>query len=779
MNAATLPGKASVSSTRGQRPRDETLVSLFLVMLTLGAFLPALGNRFVNFDDPLFVTENPHVLGGLSATGLRWAWSNIHAGYWQPLTWMSLQLDAQLFGDQPWGYHLTNCLWHAANGVLFFWTLRRLTGSTWRSAAAAAFFVVHPLRVESVAWVAERKDVLSTFFGLLTMLAYAAYCRRPGLVSYSLLAAAFTAGLLAKPMLVTLPVVLLLLDYWPLGRLSAAGAGVEAEGAARPVPLVRLVLEKLPLLAIALAVSAITIYAQWRGEALVSLERLPLSYRLGNAVLAYGWYLGKTFWPSGLAAMYPHVRSGLSWWEVAGVLALLAAVSLFSLMRRRQPYLLVGWLWFLGTLIPVIGLLQAGDQRWADRFTYVPHLGLLLMLVWGTHDLLDCWRVPGPAQGWAVSAILIPCTVATWVQTARWHDSVSIFKHTLQVTTENAPGHCALGVALLDEGETVKAIRHFREAVLLDPDYARAHYNLGFALFQMGEMSEAISAYRDVVRLDPRMSAAQYNLGMALMHQGRAPEAVGPLREAVRLRPDAAASRYTLAVALVESGRGQEAGPHFSEALRLSADYLRQQFSFAMLLAAHGLPAEAVAHYQAALETSPGVAVIHYHLGRAWAALGDWPAAAAAFGRAVALDPSVPFPHAALAWALRHHGQEAGSREEYRLTLQLDPHWPRTAARQAWTLATHVDGRARNGPWALALAEQAAQLSENNEPDVLDALAAAHAELGDYHRAATTARRAQALASTLGQSTLASQIEGRLHCYEKQTPFRAAGGAEK
>ncbi len=609
MNAAIPPERSSLPSTLTYGPRVEILVSTGLAMLALGAFLPALSNGFVIFDDRLFVSENPQVLVGFTWSSLRWAWTNIIAGCWQPLTWMSYQLDAQLIGGKAWGYHLSNCLWHAANSVLFFWILRLLTGSTWRSAAAAAFFAVHPLRVESVAWIAERKDVLSTFFGLLSILAYRAYCQRPGLVYYCLVVATFTAGLLAKPMLVTLPCVFLLLDYWPLQRVrlpNGETAGVSTEQASRPVPLLILLLEKLPLLAISVLMGLVTIYAQWHGETIVSLERLSLSYRLGNAVVAWGWYLGKTFWPYDLASMYPHPQSGLSWWEVGGVCIVLLAISTFVVKRRRrQPYLLVGWLWFLGTLAPILGLIQAGDQRWADRYTYFPHLGLLVMLVWGGHDLLDCWRVPLSARVWLVAILLTVSAAATWVQTTRWHDSVTILEHTLRVTKENPPGHNHLGGALLDLGHTDKAIWHFREAIRLNPKYAKAHYNLGWALAKQGEMDEAIEEYREVVRLDPGMKAVHANLAMALLDRGRVLEALEHLKEAVRVQPDSASVHYNLALALVDIGRSPDAGPHFSEALRLSPDLITMHFPFAMILAAHGRPAEAVEHFKAALQTNP------------------------------------------------------------------------------------------------------------------------------------------------------------------------------
>jgi tetratricopeptide (TPR) repeat protein len=545
-------------------------ISAGLAALSFGVFCLAMRNGFVNFDDDLYVSSNRHVQAGLTARSVAWAWTTLHAGYWQPLTWISLQLDTQLFGRASWGYHLTNVVWHATNAALFFAVLRRLTGSTWRSAAAAALFAVHPLRVESVAWVTERKDVLSTFFALLTLLAYAWHAECPSWRRYGLVIAGLTLGLAAKPMLVTLPVALLLLDYWPLGRWRGG------EGTRRS-PL-ELALEKVPLLTVALAFGAITIYAQESSHALLTLERVPFAARLGNAVLAYGWYLGATFWPLGLAPTYPHPGPDLSWLWVAGVALLLLAISaLVALDVRRRPYLAVGWLWFLITLLPVVGLLQAGEQPWADRFTYLPHLGLLLALVWSGHDLAVRCGIPRGLRLAATGAIIAACAVASLLQVGRWHDSVTILEHALRVAADNPVAHNTLGAALLEKGRTDEAVCHFREALQLDPGSVKARFNLGLGLERQGRANEAVTQYQEALRLAPGFAPGHFNLGVLYAGQGQIAPAIAAFQQSLHLEPDFAAAHYNLAAALVEDGRADEAAPHFAEAVRLDPDFERRR----------------------------------------------------------------------------------------------------------------------------------------------------------------------------------------------------------
>jgi tetratricopeptide (TPR) repeat protein len=737
--------------------RVNVLIALALVGATLVAWSPVLDNGFVNFDDELYVTDNRQVQAGLTAAGLRWAWTTLHPGYYQPLTWMSLQLDAQLYGLAPWGYHLTNLLLHAANAVLLFEALRRLTGAVWRSAAVAALFALHPLHVESVAWATERKDVLSTFFGLLALLAYQAYARRPHLGRYLLVAGALALGLLAKPMLATLPCVLLLLDYWPLRRW-------------RPGASARLLAEKLPLLALAAAAGAVTVFAQNHAGALLPLARLPLDARLENALVGYLWYLKKTFWPSGLAPFYPHPGTTLPVWQVAGAGVVLLAVTLAALgQARRRPYLAVGWLWFLGMLLPVSGLLQAGEQPVADRFVYLPHVGLFILLCWGAHDLLAGWRLPRAVPALAGGAVLLACAVCTWLQVHRWHDSVTLLEYTLRVNPVNPVAHNNLGAAFLRQGRLDRAVRHFAAALEADPASARAHYNMGVALVRQGRPGEAIDHFAEALEVDPRFALAHYEWGVALASLGRPEEAILHFRAAVDLDPRITPAHHNWGVALLELGRRQEALPHFRKALELDSAFAPAHASLGVLLFEEGKLEEAEAHFRAVLRLAPRDAALHYQLGRTLARQQRWPEAEDSFRAAARLQPGFLRAHCGLAWALLHQGRGAAAEEQYREAFRINPRWPAEAIRQAWALATAPEARRRNGALAVELAEQACQATGGKDPAYLDTLAAAYAEAGRFDRAVATARRALGLTSSAGQ---AREIQGRLQRYEKGRAFR-------
>jgi protein O-mannosyl-transferase len=455
-------------------------LSAGLLALTAAAYLPLWGNDFINYDDPVYITDNPGVKAGLSGPGCWWAWTNNEAPYWLPLTWLSLQFDAHFFSARgpggevvlsPAAFHGENLAWHAAGALLLFAVFYRLTGARWRSFLVAALFAVHPMHVESVAWATERKDVLSGFFGALTLWAYVRYCERPGRLRYLGVAAAFALGLLAKPMLMTLPFVLLLLDYWPLARW-APGRGRAALG--------RLALEKVPLFALAGASAAITLHARESHGALVLLGEVPLSSRLGNALTAYGWYLSATFWPTRLAALYPHpYRNWSAAQALAGVACLLSLTALALWQARRRPWLVVGWLWFVGALVPVIGLAQGGAQAWADRFSYWPHVGLFVAVAWGIGDLAERVRLPRPAWAAAGALALGALAALTWVQVGHWHNSTTLWEHALAVTEDNDRAHQYLAQSYRQEGRLEEAALHIAEAARIQHDRLRASLRQG------------------------------------------------------------------------------------------------------------------------------------------------------------------------------------------------------------------------------------------------------------------------------------------------------------
>ena len=589
--------------------RHVCLVCGALILITLAVYWQTHGFDFVNYYDHLYVTENPHTQAGLTWDNLRWAFTTGHAANWHPLTWLSYMLDVQLFGVSAPAHHVVNVLWHVLNSVLLFLVLCRMTArwdatkALWPSAFVAALFALHPLHVESVAWIAERKDVLSTFFWLLTMAAYAHYVQRPSVRRYLMVAAPFALGLMAKPMLVTLPAVLLLLDYWPLGRLDLAGAGPRKVGSS----FARLAFEKAPLLALTVLSSVATIAAQGSRGGVVPYDVIPLSVRVGNALVAYAQYILRTLWPVRLAVYYPHLRDAMPLWQpIVSALLLGGATALVLLRPRRLPYLAVGWFWYLGTLVPVIGIVQVGDQAFADRYTYVPLIGVFIMAAWGIAHLAAKWRLPRPVLAAGAAATLAALCVGAWTQIGHWKDSRTLFEHALEVTSGNFMAHKALGVVLTDDaGEYEAAAQHLRKAIELDPGDAAGYFNLGNALHGMGKADEAIEQYRKAIQIDPHYVAAHYNLGNVFAEQKKLPEAAAAFEAVLKIQPGHAAANNNLGSALVLQGKLEEALSRYRKALDADPDYLDACCNLGYTLTKLGRPEEAVQAYSRALRVDP------------------------------------------------------------------------------------------------------------------------------------------------------------------------------
>lgn len=517
-----------------------------LAAAALAVFWPVLHHDFVNYDDDVYVTENPKVRAGLTVDGLRWAWTTSHAANWHPLTWISHMLDSEIFGLDPGGHHLTSLILHALNGVLLFLVLSRTTGAMWRSALVAVLFVIHPLHVESVAWVAERKDLLSTSFGLLALLAYARHAESPRPARLTWVFLLLALGLTAKPMLVSFPFVLLLLDYWPLRR-------------SRDESWRRLVIEKLPLFGLAAVSGVVTVAVQRAGGALGSTELYPLGARIPNAIVSCVEYLRKTVWPADLAVFYPHPGSAWEPWRVAVAATLVAAVSVLAVrLRRQQPWLLTGWLWYLVTLAPVIGLIQVGQQALADRYTYLPLIGVFTGIVWIVPDLRSR-RALAVTAGIAAAVMIATLGVAARAQVGHWRDSVALFRHALEVTENNHIAHNSLGVALSRLGREPEAMEHYREALRVRPGDADAHYNLGLSLAEQGRTDEALEHFLSAARSRPGFVKAHYNCGTLLAERGQWEQAVAHLRKVVEFDPGYAEAHYNLGAALYFRGRYAEA----------------------------------------------------------------------------------------------------------------------------------------------------------------------------------------------------------------------------
>lgn len=544
-------------------------ISIFLLAIVWMVFGQTLRHEFVNYDDSSYVYENPIIQKGLTVSGIGWAFTHVHSGNWHPLTSISHMLDCQFFDLQPWGHHLTNVLLHAATAVLLFLALYELTGALWASAFVAAVFAIHPLRVESVAWVAERKDVLSGVFFALTLWAYARYARsRHSFSRYVLAITFFALGLMCKPTLVTLPFVLLLLDFWPLGRFresSANGRGVVTKS------IKELLAEKVPFFALSAASCVATLLAQ--KETIMAIRQLTFGDRIGNAMVSYVAYIGQMIWPVGLSVFYPFPANGINALQATLAFVILLVVSvLFVIWRVKYPFLLMGWLWFLGMLIPMIGIVQVGAQTRADRYTYLAQIGLYILVTWGAMNLFER-KQWGRTFLITLAALVVGGLAAgSYVQTAFWQNSETLWTQALANTSSNYIAHNDLGDALMKKGRLDEAILHSRKALEINPDCAEAHTTLGYALSAKGNWRDAILSYRAAMRGRPNYAINHNNLAVSLAGVGETEEAIAEFNEALRLDADYQDAHCNLASVLLRVGRRDEAIAHLREALRLKPD---------------------------------------------------------------------------------------------------------------------------------------------------------------------------------------------------------------
>jgi tetratricopeptide (TPR) repeat protein len=688
--------------------------------------------EFVNFDDDKYVTNDPPVARGLSPAGLVWAFTDTHTANWIPVTWISLMIDCQLYGEHAGGHHMTNVLLHSATAGLLLWVLWSMTGRLWPSALAAAVFALHPLRVESVVWVTERKDVLSGLFFMLALGAYVAYVRRPfSLGRYLAVVVFFALGLMAKPILVTFPCLLLVLDYWPLERFRSWNRGASG----RAVGVSRLFFEKLPLVALSAASCVVAVRIQ--GTSMAATGRFPLSWRLESSLLSYVFYLGKFFWPVNLAVLYPRVAL-FSAWKVLAAAVLLAGISAAVFhWRRRLPYLLVGWLWYLGMMVPVIGLLQVGVGNGANRFTYLSQIGVAIALAWAWADLCRWWRAT-PQQGWNADGRLLPerlpegvahqtpapfsatlrpwafgaftafvlaaMMARTWQETGYWRDSLSLWRHTLACTGPNHVAETNYGAALANAGQYEEAIVHFSKALQFNRAAPLVHLNLGHAFEALNRIDEAMHQYPKAAgNCDQCGATAHDNLGVILSRRGQTVEAVAHFQAAIEAKPDFAPAHFNCGLALIDLDRMDEAIGQFRETLAIDPGYLDAHTALGNLLAARGRFAEAMDHYKTVLASSPDNA------------------------RAVQM--------------------------------------------LAWLQATAPQPVQRNAKEAVELARWACQLTGNRRAEPLDTLGAAYAEAGRFPEAVNAAEKALVIATKQADRKLADAVRSRIALYEAGKPF--------
>jgi tetratricopeptide (TPR) repeat protein len=762
--------------------RKAAYVVLALVALTVLAYLPVFQNEFVNYDDDYYIFQNPYLRLGLTPEGLTWAFTESYGANWYPLTQLSLLLDYQLFGPSPAAFHATNLALHLAGVVVLFTAFVQMTGSLPGSAFVAAVFALHPTHVESVAWAAERKDVLSGLFWALALWAYGRYSRRPEPGRFSLVALFLALGLMSKPMVVTLPFVLLLLDYWPLRRLEKAGAR-------------RLVLEKVPLFALVVVASVVTFFAQRAEGAVQPLGSLSLEARVENALVAYVAYLGKAFWPVNLSPYYPHPGDSISFGVAAAAVVVLVALTAAAIgLGRTNPafrFFPVGWLWYLGTFVPVIGIVQVGQHAMADRYTYLPYIGLSIVVAFGALAASKRVLVPGGI------AALLAMAALTHAQARLWRDSVTLFEHALAVTERNALAHINLGVAYLNDGRLDDAARELTRAIEIHPGSAEAHSSLASVRARQGRPDEALELYRAALRLDPGSSATHKDLGRFLLETGDPDQALVHLREASALSPEdgdlladqalvlasqgrqdeadrlfrEAATRssdparldYNRGVVLLGRGDAERAARHFEAALSIRPEYYEAEYHLGLALATTGKLDAAFEHLEKAREMDPGRAEVYYSLGLVFARLGDLDRAAASFSRSLELDPRNAEAHYSLGLAHAGRGRLEEAIASYRLALESKPGYAQ--AHNSWGYALAGAGRleeaiehfqaalridpdlaAAHNNWALALSQagataeavehfRAAVELEPANPDALNNLGVSLGQLGRFDEA--------------------------------------------
>jgi tetratricopeptide (TPR) repeat protein len=754
---------------KNQMDKKQQIILIY-VALALAVFIgfeQVRRNDFVDYDDHIYVTENLHVKSGLTSDGIIWAFTTGQEGNWHPLTWLSHMLDYELFGLNPGWHHLTSVLFHIANTLLLFWVLKKMTDALWPSLFVAAAFALHPLHVESVAWIAERKDVLSGLFWMLTIACYIRYTEQPSIKRYLLVFVVFALGLMAKPMLVTLPFVLLLLDYWPLGRLQWGHQTNNQRWSAW-----YLVREKIPLFILTIASSVITFIVQQKGGAMDVGESYSLGVRISNALVCYVGYIIKMVYPARLAVLYPHPGDSLPMWQVIVSLLIIVAASAGVIYAgRRRRYLAVGWFWYLGTLVPVIGLVQVGAQAMADRYTYLPSIGIFIVVGWGIGELAAKWRYRETVPGICAGVVLAVFLICTRLQVRYWQNSSTLYEHTLAATENNYLIHYNYGCMLLKKRQFDESIKHFEETLRINPGYSKARQNIGVAFLEQGKEDEAVKHLNETLHLEPNSPLAYYNIGNIYHKLGKLDEAVVNYNKALTLNPDLAEAHHNLGLVLRAQGKLDEAISQYRQALQLKGDYTQAHNNLGVALRLQGRVDEAISHYRQALKFKDDYAEAHNNLGIALQSQGKYDEAAAHLKRVVELAPNSASAHYNLGTMYYEQGKHNLAINHWTEALKLKPDFISLLNNLGWILATTEDTKLRNPTEAVKYAQRACEMTGYNRPDFLDTLATAYAASGNFPEAVKTAEKAVALAMALEQKELAAKIQKRLELYKAKTPY--------
>jgi len=615
--------------------RIKVMIGLLLIIATLIAYWHIENFDFIDVDDELYVTENRQVQNGLTFEGIVWAFTTFHAANWHPVTWLSHMLDFSLYGLNPMGHHWTNLQFHLANSLLLLFVFFKMTGALWRSAFVAALFALHPLHVESVAWVAERKDVLSTFFGFLTIGAYYHYVQRPQILKYLLIILLFSLGLMAKPMLVTLPFVLLLLDFWPLEQFSSQRTQPHKETLQRVLQLVQ---GKIPLFIAVVVSSVLTFLAQQSQGAVGSLAYFSIRARISNALVSYVRYIGKAIWPQKLSIFYPY-PDFTPIWQVMGAAILIAGASCLAVRySKRYPYIAVGLFWYLGTLVPVIGLVQVGPQSMADRYTYIPLIGIFIIVAWGAWDLLEKQRWRKEILVVSATLILSILTVRTYFQVSHWKNGITVFENAVRVTENNYWAYNNLGTAYGKKNYDM-AILSYNKALNIKPDYTAALFNLGTSFTEKGSFDKAVPYFNKALKIDPKDVDVHNNLGSILFIRGKLDKAALHFNEILKIDPENANAHSNLANVLSAQGKLDEAALSYEQAIKINPDHKDAYYNFGELLLKQGKINEAVAHFAKAIKIDPNYSKAYNYIGVILAQQGEIKKADMFFSKAIQIKP--------------------------------------------------------------------------------------------------------------------------------------------
>jgi tetratricopeptide (TPR) repeat protein len=675
------------------------LICILLAAITFAVYLPVRNYEFLHYDDEVYISKNTHVQSGLTWEGVKWAFTTGHAANWHPLTWLSLMLDCELFGAKSGPVHVINLLFHIANTILLFIVLARMTKGVWQSAFIAGLFALHPLHVESVAWVAERKDVLSTLFWLLTMLAYARYTERPSAGRYIAAAVLFALGLMAKPMLVTLPFVLLLLDYWPLQRFSTFNfqfsiSNRQSSNLNSQFSILNLIIEKIPLIVLSAASSVVTFIAQQHGGAVVASSKLQFDERIINAVVSYLAYLDKMLWPVNLAVLYPHPvnRTPVVKALICAAILILITITCLYYIRKRK-YLLVGWLWYLGTLVPVIGIVQVGAQALADRYTYVPLTGIFIIISFGATELLKARRFGKIILGVLAAVTLSACAAVTTHQLKYWKDSLSLFGHTLSIIESNSIMENNYANILLDKGRPDEAAAYLSRALKQGPNSPEIHNNYGNALRQAGKLDEAIEHYKIALKLNPDFKLAHYNLGLALVAKGDYEGAIEEYRIYAGTDMDLADIHQGLGAELIKGGKVDDAMNQFQQAMIARPDSTEVLSNFGYALAQSGKPKEAIEYYNKVLAKDPNNVITHGRLAMALASVGRIDGAIEQCRIVLVAMPNDFEMHTNLGILLQSQGKLDEAIASYQKALQINPNFQKARENLDAALAQKQPGK--------------------------------------------------------------------------------------